>query len=391
MQALFRRGTATLEHSLCSGVAKMNALDFLVRQDQLAETRISAAPSGPLAPGQTRLCVDKFALTANNITYAAFGRAMNYWDFYPATEAGWGHIPVWGFATVTESSCPGLDPGERIYGYYPMSSETILQPIRVTAAGFMEGAHHRANLHGVYNHYSRCIADPFHDPLTEDAEAILRPLFMTSWLIDDFFADNDFFAASATGSALTILSSASSKTAYGTAFCLAKRQGVELVGLTSAANLPFCRSLGCYHHVLTYDQLEQLDAGRACVYVDFAGNASLRRRIHERFSLLKYSCAVGGTHVDQLGGGHALPGPRPTLFFAPAQLKKRNTEWGGEQLGRRLLDSWREFLGRACASSEPWLVIRSHRGPEALAETYRQILTGRNDPRLGHILSLDAN
>ncbi len=366
----------------------MNALDFLVRKDRLADTRVATRPPSPLASGQARLQVEKFALTANNITYAAFGKAMSYWDFYPAAEAEWGCIPVWGFATVNESLCPDIAVGERFYGYYPMSSEVVLQPVRLTPAGFAEGSEHRAKLHAVYNNYSRASADPFHAPATEDAEAILRPLFMTSWLIDDFLADNEFFGAATAGNALTVLSSASSKTAYGTAFCLAKREGVTVIGLTSAANLDFCRSLGCYHLVLTYDQLDQLDPDRGTVYVDFAGNAALRRDIHARLPLLKYSCAVGGTHVEQLGGAHDLPGPRPTLFFAPAQIKKRSAEWGGALLGQRLLKAWQDFLGTACDDRKPWLQISRHWGRESVAEAYQQVLSGRDEPRLGRILSL---
>ena len=117
-----------------------------------------------------------------------------------------------------------------------------------------------------------------------------------------------------------LLSSASSKTAYGTAFQLAQREGIEVVGLTSAANLEFCGSLGCYRRVLSYAQLDRIAADAACVYVDFAGNAGLRGSIHARFVNLKYSSAIGGTHVAQLGGAKDLPGPRATLFFAPAQI-----------------------------------------------------------------------
>jgi hypothetical protein len=369
----------------------MNALDFLVSKDRLAETRLSATAPRPLAAGQMRLRIEKFALTANNITYAAFGKAMSYWDFYPSAEEGWGCIPVWGFATVSESLCPDIAVGERFYGYYPMSSEVILQPVPPTPAGFAEGSTHRSKLHAVYNSYSRCSADPFHAPATEDAEAILRPLFMTSWLIDDFLADNEFFGAASAGTAPTILSSASSKTAYGTAFCLAKRQGVTVIGLTSATNLDFCRSLGCYHQVLTYDQFDQLDAGRGAVYVDFAGNATLRRDIHTRLPQLRYSCAVGGTHVNQLGGAHDLPGPRPTLFFAPAQIKKRSAEWGAALLGQRLLESWQDFLGSACDARNPWLQISRHRGRQSVAEAYRLVLSGRDEPRLGRILSLQED
>ena len=156
--------------------------------------------------------VDRFALTANNITYAAFGDAMNYWQFYPTADAAWGIVPVWGFGTVVQSLHPGVAVGERLYGYWPMASSAVLAPERISAEGFSDGAAHRQALHAVYNRYFRVGADPLYTAGSEDAQALLRPLFITSWLIDDFLADNEFFGADT-----VIVSSASSKTAYGMA------------------------------------------------------------------------------------------------------------------------------------------------------------------------------
>jgi hypothetical protein len=150
----------------------------------------------------------------------------------------------------------------------------------------------------------------------------------------------------------------------------------------------FCKSLGCYHRVLDYGQLDQIAADTACVYVDFAGNAALRKDIHTRFANLKFSSSIGGTHVDQLGGARDLPGPRPTLFFAPAQIKKRSGEWGADVLGQRLLQAWQAFLGAASNPAVPWLVVKHHRGPQAVTAAYADVLAGRGDPRLGHMLSL---
>ncbi|RZJ24672.1 MAG: DUF2855 family protein, partial [Haliea sp.] len=208
--------------------------------------------------------------------------------------------------------------------------------------------------------------------------------FMTSFLIDDFLADNDFFGAS--GGAM-LLSSASSKTAYGTAFQLAQRPGIEVIGLTSPGNVAFCESLGCYSRVLTYEQLEQIAAGRDCIYIDFAGNAKLRHAIHSRFTNLKYSCAIGGTHVTELGGAKDLPGPRATLFFAPAQVKKRSADWGKEALGKRLVEAWTSFRSRAAQEPSPWLQVQQHKGDQAVVAAYQQVLGGQGDPRSGHILT----
>jgi hypothetical protein len=364
-------------------VAAMSTTTLLVRKDSLAQTRLHETPDLPLAAGEVRCHVDSFALTSNNITYAAFGDAMNYWQFFPTAQAGWGVVPVWGFATVVQSLHPGVAVGERLYGYWPMADHAVLQPTRLTAAGFSDAAPHRRELHAVYNQYLRCNADPFYSADSEDAQALLRPLFITSWLIDDFLVDNDFFGADT-----MLLSSASSKTAYGTAHQLAQRPGLQVIGLTSARNKAFCESLGCYAQVLTYDELGQVPAQAAVVYIDFAGNAGLRRAVHSRFPNLKYSCSIGGTHVDQLGGARDLAGPRPVLFFAPAQVKKRNADWGSQALGQRLVQAWQGFHAKVANHAAPWLSVEHHHGAAAVHAAYSQVLAGQGDPAHGHILSL---
>lgn len=361
----------------------MSTTSLLVRKNDLASTRLATAPDTPLADGQVRVRIESFALTSNNITYAAFGDAMNYWQFFPTGEEGWGSIPVWGFGSVVQSLHPGVAVGERLYGYYPMASATVLTPARLATTGFHDDAPYRSELHTVYNQYLRCSADPFYTPDTEDIQALLRPLFITSFLIDDFLADNGFF-----GARTMLLSSASSKTAYGTAFQLAQRPGIDVIGLTSPANVAFCESLGCYSRVLTYDQLDQISADAACIYVDFAGNAGLRLAIHSRFANLKYSCSIGGTHVAELGGARDLPGPRATLFFAPAQIKKRSADWGAADLGQRLVQAWQTFSQRATQAPSPWLITQHHQGADAVAAAYQQVLAGQGDPGIGHILTL---
>lgn len=374
----------------------MNTPTFVVRKDRLTTTEMRLLPAVPLAQGQIRVAVGRFALTSNNITYAAFGEAMDYWRFFPvvredgAEDAAWGVIPVWGFGTVVQSLHPGVAVGERLYGYFPMASQVVLTPARVSSSGFSDSAPHRAGLHAVYNQYSRCAADPFYTADSEDQQSLLRPLFTTSWLIDDFLADNGYFvpAEQAGAKPVMLLSSASSKTAFGTAFQMARRGGVEVVGLTSPRNVAFCESLGCYDRVLTYDQIATLAPESPTVYIDFAGNAALRKALHTHCTGLTYSCSVGSTHVGELGGGRDLPGPRPVLFFAPAQIKKRNADWGAPVLGQRLVESWHHFLGAVRDSTPPWVLVQRHEGAAEVQAAYAQVLAGQGDPRTGHILSL---
>lgn len=373
----------------------MSTTQFQVRKDRLDTTRNLQLPEALLSDGQVRVRIEHFAYTANNITYAAFGDAMNYWQFFPVVQnpggddAPWGLIPVWGFGVVVETRCAGVAAGERLYGYWPMASDVVLQPVRVSPESFFDGAPHRAALHPVYNQYLRCAADPLHDAAHEPQLALLRPLFLTAWLIDDFLADNAFFGTCEGGQrGVMLLSSASSKTAYATAAQLAHRPDVEVVGLTSASNVAFCESLGVYSRVLTYEQLDALAPDTPCVYVDFAGNGDLRKAIHSRFGRLAYSCSIGGTHVDRLAGGRDLPGPRPVLFFAPAQAKKRHGDWGAAGFNERMARAWHAFMGQVNQPAAPWLVVQTHQGPEAVQAAHALVLGGRGDPRLGHMLSL---
>ncbi len=373
-----------------------SALRFQVSHSDLRETRVVPDPDAPelraLADGEARLRIDRFALSSNNVTYAAFGEAMKYWSFFPTGDAGWGCIPVWGFAEVVESRAQGVASGERCYGFWPMSRYLVVQPVRVHAGGFVDGAAHRQDLAAVYNQIVRCAADPGYRVALEAEQALLRPLFTTSFLIDDFLAESRFC-----GAGQIVLSSASSKTAYGSAFCLARRRGLpgapRIVGLTSPGNLGFAQSLGCYDEVLPYEGLGALAAELPAVYVDFAGNAGLRRRIHDYFSdKLAYSCSVGGTHWDELGPGAGLPGPRPTLFFAPAQIAKRAAPppagWGAAVLQARIAEAWTAFMSRVTDPAAPWLRVSQGDGPDAVRSTLLSLLAGRSDPREGCLLSL---
>lgn len=371
---------------------------LVVRKDRLAEAELRAQTEPPPLPeGQVRVAIESFALTSNNITYAAFGEAMNYWRFFPVTgadgseDAAWGCIPVWGFGTVVESRHPAVSVGERLYGYFPMASQVDLQPVRVDGRGFADGTPHRVELHPVYNQYLRCAADPFHAAGGEALQSLLRPLYTTSWLIDDFLADNAYFGAADGGrTPLLLLSSASSKTAFGTAFEMARRGGTTVVGFTSPRNVGFCESLGCYARVLTYDELDRIPADAPAVYVDFAGHAGFRRALHTRLAGLVHSSSIGGTHVAELGGAGDLPGPRPTLFFAPAQIRKRSGEWGAAGFAERLLASWRRFVATVGDPARPWLRVQAHHGADGVGSAYRTVLAGDGDPRIGHVAGFGA-
>ncbi len=354
-------------------------MDFLIALDDLHRCRIAEGPRAALQHGEARLEVERFGLTANNVTYAKFGEAMSYWRFFPAEE-GWGRMPVWGFAVVSESNHDALEAGARVYGYLPPSSELIVAPAHVDERGFRDAAPHRAELPGTYNVYSNTATDPFHDAEREELEMLMRPLFFTSWLLDDFLADAGLLEGNA-----IVLSSASSKTAIGLAFLLSRRDRVEVIGLSSRRGAEFARGLGCYTDVLAYDEVSSLLA-RGTVYVDMAGDANVREHIHRHLgSSLAHSAVVGATHHDRLAAlPEDLPGPRPTFFFAPDQVRKRTEEWGIDELQKRLAEAWAPFL----EWTGGWLEVIDASGPQALEEAYLALLDGNVDPAHAHVISL---
>ena len=356
-------------------------MDFLVAKDDLHRCRFAHTQLAALDSGQALLSVQAFGLSANNITYAMFGEAMSYWSFFPA-EAGWGRVPVWGFAEVVESRHSSLEPSTRVYGYLPPSSTLTVSPTRVEEHGFVDGSPHRAALPSAYNAYARVDADPVYDAEHEDQQMLLRPLFFTSFLIDDFLEDANLLSAEA-----IVLSSASSKTASALAFLLARRGGAEVLGLTSARSADFTRELGVYDQVVHYDEAAQL-VPRSAVYVDIAGDAQVRKAVHARFGAqLKHSAVVGATHHDKMGElPPDLPGPRPAFFFAPDRVGKRAREWGRDGLQERIAAAWDPYV----RWTEGWLEVQHGSGPEALQRAYLDLLDGRVDPAKAHVLSLRA-
>lgn len=366
----------------------MNELTrLLTDKSALHHTRIEHGPLAPPLPGEIIVRVDRVAVTTNNITYAAFGDAMHYWDFFPTGMAGWGHMPVWGFADVVASEVRGVAVGERFYGYWPIASHLRMQPVRVTARGFYDGAEHRQPLTSAYNQYTRTGNDPAYRAEDENHQMLVRPLFITSFMLADFLQDNGFF-----GAQRLVISSASSKTAYGTAFCLADQAGIELIGLTSRGNEAFVRGLGCYHQTVAYDGLEAMDDRVPTLYVDFSGDEDLRARVHHHFgAALVYDCYAGSAQNTNFLRDTGLPGPQPQFYFAPVQIRKRNADWGPELVNQRFNAAQHAFIQRVKEGERPWMRIEEHAGLASAQALIASLCAGRIDPSRGHVLLLGVD
>lgn len=354
----------------------MPSCSFTVRLDDLRAVRAfdDGAATRPLAEGEIRLRVGPFSLTANNVTYGVIGRAFGYFDFYPVAAAGEGIVPVWGFATVTESRAPGVAVGERFYGYLPPSSHAVLRPGTVSASGFVEASPHRAALPAIYNQYTAAAADRGHRPEGEGAAAVFRPLLATAFLLGDFLAEERYF-----GATRVVLSSASSKTALATAALLsgaARSGGPRVVGLTQESRRAHLARLGCYDEVVPYGEVDRLGA-EPTVYVDFAGDAPLRARLHAVLGdALRHDAIVGTTHWSAPPASGPLPGVEPTLFFAPSRAGKRAADWGPGELTRRIAAASAEFTARALGGPEPWVRVVAAEGLDAVLATWAALLAG---------------
>ncbi|ADG09375.1 DUF2855 domain-containing protein [Caulobacter segnis] len=346
--------------------------DLLVAKDDLRRAEIRETASAPLTDGEVRLAIESFALTANNITYAVFGEMMRYWDFFPAPE-GFGRVPVWGHARVEASAHPEIAVGQRFYGYWPMSTHLTVQA-RAGKSGFLDAAPHRQPMAVIYNQYAVVGAE---EPL-EAYRALLQPLFMTSFLIEDQLDEASFH-----GAASVVLSSASSKTAIALAALLKRRGGVKVVGLTSPRNKAFVEGLGFYDQVVLYDDIASAPIATPAVFVDFAGDSQVLGAVHRRFGDdLKASILVGGTHWEVPREQAQLPGPTPAFFFAPDRIAKRRQDWAGGAFEQRYGAAWTPFV----ADAARWLTVKEGRGPEAIRAAYLEQVDGGAAPDVGVVL-----
>ena len=353
---------------------------FEVNRTDITQHRVVESVPRELDDGQIRISVERFAVTANNISYAVSGDLLGYWDFFPA-EHPWGRLPAMGLGSVVESAHPDIDLGGRYFGFYPMSDQLVVSA-RAKRNGFGDVGAHRADHASVYTSFEDVTSDPFFVPDRADEFLLLRGLFMTSFLQADQLEDLDFH-----GAEQTLVTSASSKTSIALAMCL-RRAGRQSIGLTSAANRSFVESLGLYDRVISYDEISELDPTTPSGMVDMAGNAAVRAAVHGQFAdVLTFSSSIGATHHTEMGGAGDLPGPKPEFFFAPAQIAKRTKDWGADEVASRIGAALGEFIDDA----PRWLTVVHRAGPDGMAEVYDNVVSGTADPSVGYIVSMQPH
>jgi hypothetical protein len=354
-----------------------------VQRATLDNTRITSLPLPPLADRSVRIHIRRFALTANNVSYALTGDSLGYWDFFPTEDREWGHVPCMGWGDVVESAHPEVEPGGRYFGWYPMSRYVDVAVERVDG-GLRDIGTHRAQHDVMYRTYAESGVDPWYPRADngqlgelEDRHALLRGLFLTGFLADEFFAEQDYM-----GAEMVVVLSASSKTAIGFAQRAAMR-GIEVVGVTSEANAEFVEGLGWYDVVIGYDGIVSLKAVPAVV-VDMSGNGSAVAALHERLGdRLRHSMVIGHSH-HQAPLARIAGELRPRFFFAPSEATRCLQRWGRREYGRRTSDALAEFI----RGSQRWLRIEHTAGALDAVATWDAVYHGRVPPSVGRIASL---
>lgn len=313
--------------------------------------------------------VERFGFSANNITYALLGDRVGYWSFFSSSD-GWGRIPVWGYLRASHSHVSGIDERRRAFGFCPMSTHLLARPGRITGSGFVDSAGHRAPLPAAYNTYSWLDTDPAYAWELEDQLLVLRPLFWLSFMLDDLLANEETLDGRSVW-----ITSASSKAAIGTAHLLAAR-GVDLIGLTSAANLDFVTGLGLYSEVHSYDHIPA-EAAAPVVVIDLAGSRPLRESVEQRLGRSRTRTLVAGiTHRDATAADSDRSGERISFVFVPELMRRRVGELGWAELNHRYCLALHDFAAR----SRDWLKIEVARGPAELRATYLRTLQNAGRP-----------
>lgn len=342
------------------------------------ETRLFVEDLPSLEAGQVRVRINRFALTANNVTYAVAGDMLGYWDFFPA-QHGWGRVPAMGWADVIESANDAIPVGGRYYGWFPMAQHATFDATP-TRDGFRDDGTHRDNHAPVYRSYVHTNNDPWYEAGidAEDRHALLRGLFLTAFLADEFFADDNYF-----GAEQVLVLSASSKTAIGFAQRAAERDDVAVVGVTSPSNVALVESLGYYDSVVTYDRLDTVELVPS-VLIDMSGNTGVVAELHRHLDEdLKYSMALGMSHHDATPT-QVVGGPKQQMFFAPTEVSRRLEEWGRTVYDERTTSALLAFVD----GSNAWMSIEQMHGPELARATWASVRDGQVPPSVGRVVSL---
>jgi len=282
----------------------------------------------------------------------------------------------------------------------PVGTYAVIEPAEQSSDSpsseysFLDGAAHRergpsANM--IYNTYRRAALDPCISAASEEAYLLFYSAFVTGWGIIDDLAHCD---PPAHGADVLVVSSASAKTAFLTAFYWKQRfPDCKVIGLGRPSSKTFAESLGVYDSVLPYESIEQLQRERV-VFVDFLGDPTVRYRVHKQHDVVS-SLSIGGTAANQLLSARGIttcavqamrdfftrPGANPKMWLIYDYLHQRATEIGASALDAQILLAWKS----AVEAFSKFVQVVPITTWEGVSDTWVQLAQGKVDPRDGFI------
>ena len=329
----------------------MNRWAIDIDRDDIAQAAIVAEPEAPLPEGGLEVAIDLFALTANNVTYAALGKALR------TVRQRHGLL---GF--LRRTGCPGPAARMGLRHRHAFGSprhrdrRAILwllaarQPRGAAARSCERRRLHRDHpaphrVAGAYNQYQRLSALTDHDPADHDWWPVYRPLYLTGWLIADQMEDNGDY-----GAEQVVVAAASSKTALGFAHAMREREErPDLIALVSPASEQFVRDSKLYDRVIRYGEAIRIDEDMDTAFVDFAGKPRVTKLVHEHFGTSLHLSLIVGKGIGMRRAPKGSCRGRADRLLAPAQLQKRSKDWGGDGLRERIGAAWSGFMSIAKA------------------------------------------
>lgn len=356
--------------------------EFQTNKNDITRTRLVDCGNGiedfSLAEGEILAKVERFSFTANNVTYAAIGEQIGYWQFFPpqlaeGDAADWGIVPVWGFAEIVATNNADIEIGERCYGYFPMANYLKILPVRVSDTRFVDGAAHRSELPAVYNNYDRLGKDGA-NAVNDNLRALLNPLYGTSFCLCDALEEENYRNAEQ-----IVILSASSKTAIGLAFGLSQIDGPRptIIGLTSPGNTGFVEKTGSYDMVIGYDRLDTLP-DKTSLLVDMSGNRAVMGAVHGALGDNMIWCHnVGLTHWDDSetkddpAAGQFIR-ERSAMFFAPGHIARRAKEWGSVDFNEKVAG----FLADGMVHAGNWIDVHETSGLAQFGPIFDRVVKG---------------
>lgn len=330
------------------------AWQILVSRSDPYDAQVEAVPDGC----GSVLAVDRFALTANVLTYATAHDSFGYWSIFPG-GSGRGALPTWGEARVLVSDNPALTVGDRLFGLVPMGERLALRPAK-TRAGVRDLSEHRATTDPAYNLYFHATGSV----AEREANLLFRPLLSAGVTLNAWLRHNNWFGADR-----VIVTSASSKTALG--FAMLAADAIKITGITSAANRAFVEDTGTYIDVRSYDDRRAFGAERTTI-VDFTGDPELVAEIVGSLGARSARVVrVGGTHWT---AGHLV---KADIFFAPTEIGRTVAMEGASAFEMEMRDA----IDRFRSVSMSWFTVRYLDGPKEILSGFQALAKGGVSPR----------